>query len=319
MRKIGICVDFMNYDYKKMIDAEANSLGFIVDYCDSSVMEEHVGKYEVIYGNLLPTLLKKAKSLKWFCCVSAGVEKYISDEIWPSNDCLFTNSSGAFGPTIAEHITMVLLMLFRKMPEYARDYSERVWKAHSPIRSIMGSRIIVINTGDIGSNTARRLKALGAEIIGVNRGGISDEPAFDRVLPIAELDSVLPQADALILALPATTETRGLLSRERIALLPETAYVINVGRGSTIDQDALVDALKARRIAGAALDVMVPEPLPANHDLWSCPNTIITPHCSGSLSLKLTRDLEVKSFCDNLRRYAAGLPLEHIVNRKRGY
>lgn len=319
MRKIGICADFINYDCKKMIDAEANSLGFIVDYCDSAAMEKNVGEYEVIYGNILPDLLKKAKSLKWFCSVSAGVEKYTSDEIWPGNDCLFTNSSGAYGPTIAEYIIMVLLMLFRKMPEYAKDYNERVWKEHSPIRSIMGSRIIIVNTGDIGSNTARRLKALGAEIIGVNRGGISDEPAFDRVLPITELDSILPQADALILALPATTETKGLLSRERIALLPETAYVINVGRGITIDQEALVDALKSRRIAGAALDVMVPEPLPPNHDLWSCPNTIITPHCSGGLSLKLTRDLEIKSFCNNLHRYALGLPLKHLVDRKRGY
>ncbi len=112
------------------------------------------------------------------------------------------------------------------------------------------------------------------------------------------------------MALPATAETVGVLSRERIALLPPTAYVVNVGRGSAIDQEALVEALQARRLAGAALDVMAPEPLPADHPLWTCPNTIITPHISGNMALGLTRDLA---------RYAAGELPEGLVDRNRGY
>ena len=221
--------------------------------------------------------------------------------------------------SISEHILMVLLMLLRRMPEYQTDLSQRQWTYHAPIRSIIGSHIVVLGTGDIGSNTARRLKALGASVTGVCRSGKSGEPAFDRVLPTAELDSVLPTADALVMALPSTPETVGILSRERISLLPEHAYVVNVGRGSAIDQQALCDALRTGKLAGAALDVMTPEPLPTDDPLWDCPNIIITPHVSGNMSLGLTCDIDVDMFCADLERYAAGKPLHNLVDRIRGY
>ena len=139
------------------------------------------------------------------------------------------------------------------------------------------------------------------------------------MLPTAELDSVLPTADALVMALPSTPETVGILSRERISLLPEHAYVVNVGRGSAIDQQALDDALRAGKLAGAALDVMTPEPLPTDDPLWDCPNIIITPHVSGNMSLGLTCDIDVDMFCGDLERYAAGRPLHNLVDRIRGY
>ena len=126
-------------------------------------------------------------------------------------------------------------------------------------------------------------------------------------------------ADALIMSLPATNETIGILSKERIALLPSHAYLINVGRGSAIDQTALVDALNDHRIAGAALDVMLPEPLPADHPLWSCPNTILTPHVSGNLSLGLTCELDIDMFLADLKRYSEGKPLKNFVDRRKGY
>ena len=168
-------------------------------------------------------------------------------------------------------------------------------------------------------SAARRLRALGAAVTGVCRSGRAEEPAFDRVLPVGQLNELLPQADALVMALPATAETAGILSRERIALLPPQALVVNVGRGSAIDQPALVEALTARRLAGAALDVMEPEPLPPDHPLWQCPNTILTPHVSGNMALGLTCDLDVDMFCRDLGRYAAGEPLENLVDRSRGY
>lgn len=121
------------------------------------------------------------------------------------------------------------------------------------------------------------------------------------------------------MALPATPETTGILTRERIALLPPAAYVINVGRGAAIDQEALVEALQSRRLAGAGLDVMVPEPLPEDHPLWSCPNTIITPHISGNMSLSLTCGLDVDMFCRDLALYGAGKLPENLVDRTKGY
>ncbi|MBE6940625.1 MAG: D-2-hydroxyacid dehydrogenase [Ruminococcaceae bacterium] len=320
MKKIGVYVDFMNDTFRSQIEAAANSLGFSVEFCaDRAELAAQIREYEVVYGHIPPELLKQATKLRWLCSDYAGIEKYLPDAVWPSADCLLSNSSGAYGPTISEHIVMVLLMLLRRMPEYQTELAQRQWTYHTPIRSVIGSHIVLLGTGDIGCNTARRLKAMGASVTGVCRSGKCEEPAFDQVLPISELESVLPQADALIMSVPFTSATAGILSRERIALLPESAFVINVGRGATIDQEALVEALQQQRIAGAALDVMVPEPLPADHPLWSCPNTIITPHCSGNMSLGLTCQLTVQMFLEDLRRYATGEPMHNLVDRKIGY
>lgn len=320
MKKLAVYVGFMNDTYRARIDAAAAELGFAVDYYDSNTpVEPDYSEYEVIFGHAAPHLLKNAKKLRWLCSDFAGIEKYLDESIWPHPDCLLSNGSGAYGPAISEHIVMAFLMLVRRMPEYQADLAERKWTVHVPIRSVIGSKVVMIGTGDIGSNVARRLRALGASVTGVCRSGRSDEPAFERVVPISDLDNVLPGADAVIMAVPATKETVGILSRERIALLSPDAYVINVGRGTAIDQEALVEALRSRRIAGAALDVMVPEPLPEDHPLWSCPNTIITPHISGNMSLGLTCDLDVEMFLADFRRYAAGEPMKNLVDRVRGY
>lgn len=323
MKKIAVYTGFMTDTYREKINKAAAAAGFTADYYDSAqpteALEANLEKYEVIYGHVPPALLKGAKSLRWLCSDFAGVEGYLDEAVWPHPDCLLSNSSGAYGPTIAEHIVMLALMLLRRMPEYLPALARREWPYYAPIRSITGSHVVMLGTGDIGSNTARRMKALGASVTGVCRSGHAAEPAFDLVLPISELDGVLPKADLLVMALPATAETAGILTRERIDLLPPTAYVINVGRGAAIDQAALAEALQSRRLAGAALDVMVPEPLPADHPLWNCPNTIITPHISGNMSLGLTCDLDVEMFCRDLAHYAAGEPLEHLVDRTRGY
>ena len=134
-----------------------------------------------------------------------------------------------------------------------------------------------------------------------------------------ELNSVLPKTEILVMALPGTKETAHILSRERIALLPRDAYVVNVGRGTAIDQEALMEALNADRLAGAALDVCVPEPLPKDHPLWDTKNLLLTPHISGNMSLGITRDLDVELFCEDLRNYAAGRKLKRLVDRAVGY
>lgn len=320
MKNIAVCADFVTEPYRRQINEAAEKAGFSVTYFESqAALGEKIADFEVLFGYIPPALLPGAKQMRWMCAASAGVDHLLDPSLWPNSDCILTNSSGAYGPTISEHIVMVSLMLLRRMPEYEANLSRREWPYYAPIRSVTGSHVVMLGTGDIGSHTARRMKALGASVTGVCRSGRTAEPSFDRVLPISALDSALPTADLLILALPATAETEGILSRERIALLPPSAYVVNVGRGSAIDQDALVEALQARCLSGAALDVMVPEPLPADHPLWACPNTIITPHVSGNMSLGLTCDLAVEMFCRDLLHYAAGEPLEHLVDRTRGY
>ena len=156
-------------------------------------------------------------------------------------------------------------------------------------------------------------------IVGVRRSDKPGDLCYDEMYTFSQLDRVLPQTEILVMALPSTPETAGILSRERIALLPPDAIVVNVGRGTAVDQDALMEALNAGRIAGAALDVMVPEPLPADHPLWETKNLLLTTHISGNMSLGLTCDLDVELFCEDLENYAAGRPLERLVDRKRGY
>lgn len=321
MRKIAVLSSFMEEHHIEKIREVAARCGFTIDfYPDDRLPKERCAEYEVLYGMPGPSLLKYMTALKWFCTPSAGVEPYTPDEIYPSPDVLLTNSAGAYGITISEHILMVTLMLLRQMPAFQQVVAERGWVRQMPMRSICGSTITVLGTGDIGTNFARRAKALGAKAVyGVRRTKKAGDPSFDAIYGMDALDTILPETDILVMALPGTPETAGTLSRERIALLPTHAIVVNVGRGSAIDQDALIDALNEGRLAGAALDVMVPEPLPADHPLWDARNILITPHISGNMSLGITRDLDVDLFCRDLENYAAGRPLQQLVDRKLGY
>ena len=182
----------------------------------------------------------------------------------------------------------------------------------------------IIGTGNIGQNAAKRYKALGAKkVTGFSRSGKLREP-FSEVHRIDDFEKIMcgglsEQLDVLLLCVPGTSESEGLLSAERLALLSEKTFVINVGRGILIDQDALIEALNSEKIAGAALDVVYPEPLPADHPLWTAKNCIITPHISGDMSLPKTVDITVDIFCENLRRYARGEELTHLVDINAGY
>jgi phosphoglycerate dehydrogenase-like enzyme len=153
----------------------------------------------------------------------------------------------------------------------------------------------------------------------VRRSAKAGDPAFDEMRTTAELDALLPETDLLVMALPNTPDTANILSRERMALLPRSAYVINVGRGTAIDQEALIEALDSGRLAGAALDVVVPEPLPADHPLRRAKNLLLTPHVAGNMTLAYTQQKSVDMFLSDLENYVAGKPLEHAVDRRRMY
>ena len=321
-KKIGVIIDFLNDKYERQLNAAAAKYGYEIEYFPSSA--EAVGRVddcEILYGHCSQKVIRSAKSLKWYCCCWAGVDHFCDESLYQNPDCRLTNSSGAYGTTISEHLIMVCLMLLRRQMEYTEIIRAGGWETlPGGIRSLHGARITVLGTGDIGTEFARRAQAFRpACITGVRRTVRPSDPAFTSIHAIAELDSVLPETDLLVMALPSTAETAGILSRERIALLPDSAFVVNVGRGTAIDQEALMEALNAGRIAGAALDVVVPEPLPREHPLWSTRNLLLTPHISGNMSLGYTCDINVDMFCRDLENYAAGRPLEHRVDRKRGY
>lgn len=321
-RDICIYLEFLSEGHKAQIRSAAEAAGFVPYFFRRDQLEEAkacVQHCEILYAHS-PELLRAAPaSLKWYCCAFAGVDPYCKDDgIFANPDCLLTNSNG-YGVTIAEHVIMVTLMMLRRMPEYTEIVRSRAWKNQLPIRSIRGKEFTILGTGNIGVNIAERLHGMGAaKVIGLNRSGRS-VAEFDEVHPISALDTLLPNTQILVLALPGTAETRHILNRDRIALLPADACVINVGRGSAVDQEALMDALNSDQLSGAALDVFEPEPLPQDHPLWDTKNLIITPHVSGNLTLDYTRNVNVDMFCTDLANYAAGRPLEHLVDRKRGY
>ena len=274
--------------------------------------------FEVAYltnARLLPLM----KELRWCQTANAGVDNLLKTGLFDSGDIILTNSSGAYGLAISEHIMMVTLMLLRRMPEYIDRMAARQWKNGLAIRSVMGSNIAIVGTGNLGSTAAEKFKALGAACVtGFSRSGKAAEP-FDLVYKMDEFTENVSEADVVVMCVPETPETIGLLSAQRIAALPEKAYVINVGRGTTVDQDALIKVLNEGRIAGAALDVVVPEPLPEDHPLWSVKNCMLTPHSSGDMGLEYSNDVTVDIFCENLRRYAEGEEMIKIVDPARGY
>lgn len=318
-RTICVVNEFITDAHKAKINAVAEKAGFTVRYyLTKEDAAGHMEDCEVLFGHWR-SLLKEAPDLKWYCCAYAGVDPYVPPFHFPEN-CMLTNSSGAYGVTIAEHILMVMLMLQRRMMEYGDIVRRRDWVNDLTIRSIEGSRITVLGTGDIGTTFTRRARALEpASVVGVNRSGRVREEVYDAVHRLDELDSVLPQTDILLMALPSTPETVGIMSRARIDLLPKDAILVNVGRGTAVDQQALMDALNEGRLAGAAIDVMVPEPLPKDHPLWATKNLLITPHIAGNMTLGYTCDKTVDMFCEDLENYIAGRPLKRLVDLKRGY
>ena len=286
---------------------------------DEKDIPEDFSDAEVLYG-FGTEYAKNNPALKWLCVPSAGVDYLMGEDAFANKECLLTNSSGAYGVTIAEHIITVSLMMMRKLTLTYEESLRGVWGSPKPQKSLKDCRITVLGTGDIGTCFAKRAKAFEPKtIIGVNRSGKCPDPCYDSISVIGDLDRVLPDTDLLVMSLPDTKETKGILSKERLALLPKDAFIVNVGRGSAIDEDALSELLEKDELGGAALDVFRTEPLPSDSPLWKTKNLLITPHVAGNLTLAYTLDTNVDMFCEDLLNYAQGLPLKNLVDRTKGY
>jgi len=320
MKKLLVFTPRLTEKNRRDIIAAAESHGYPVVFCDDLAAALSEAADAGIILSAEPALAKAAPALRWMCCAFAGVEPFLAPGAFANPGALLTNSSGAYGVTIAEHIVMVALEIMRRQPDYNRVVAAREWVRDLPIRSIRGSRVTLLGAGDIGREAATRLRSFGpARIVAVNRSGRDAGDWFDQTLPVSALDDILPGTDLLVMSLPGTPESRGIMDGRRLSLLPKDAFLINVGRGNAIDEAALVGLMNGGHLAGAALDVFNAEPLPADSPLWDCPRMLITTHVAGNMTLEYTVDRIVNMFIEDFGRYCEGKPLLRLVDREKGY
>lgn len=274
---------------------------------------ELVGEAEILYAwRFPPQLYPKASRLKWLQAMGAGVDWAIVSEL--PRGVIVTRAPGIFGPWMAEYVVGWCSWVTQRMETYREAQRQRRWLDHVLPDRLLGKTLTIVGLGDIGRDVARAARALGMRVLGVSRRGRSVREA-ERVYPVGQMARALRQADFVVILLPLTPETTGIIGADAFAAMKPGAWLINIARGAVVNEAALLDALEQRRLAGAILDVFATEPLPPHHPLWRRDDVVITPHISGPS----TPDEIAPVFNDNLRRYLAGKPLRHLVDRERGY
>lgn len=277
---------------------------------------ELADRAEIMVGWSVPReAIQRAGRLRWIHSTAAGVDQLLYREVL-EQDIQVTTSSGIHQPLV-EHVFAMLLTFTRRLHIAVRNQQEHKWdRARVAGGAVRGMTIGVLGLGSIGAEVAEKAAVFGMRVIGTKRTP-SPVQHVDRVYPPEALADVLAQSDVVVIALPLTAETRGLLGAAEFRMMKPEAIVINIGRGPIIQEAALIRALQERWIGGACLDVFEREPLPADSPLWAMENVILTPHVSGAWPGYL--DAAVPLFCENLARYLRGAPLLNLVERSRGY
>lgn len=290
---------------------------------------------EVLFTrNVLPPP-EAAAGLRWVQFYFTGVDDLLQHPLLTRKDVQFTTMSGASAPHMAEFVVTMLLALGHHLPEVLASQKKAEWfvtgRARFAPRELRGSTVGIIGYGSIGREVARLLQPFGVQILAVKRDvmhphddayileGLGDPQGryFTRLYPVEALRSMLPACDFVVVAVPLTGRTRGLIDREAIKAMKTTAYLVDVSRGGVIDEEALIAALQDNRIAGAALDVFNEEPLPPKSPFWKLPNVILSPHISGISSHYKERTLAL--FMENLKLYLAGGVLHNRIDLEKGY
>jgi phosphoglycerate dehydrogenase-like enzyme len=290
---------------------------------DLSAFAEQVGEADAVIGSrpylkLCAGALKPAGHLRWVQTTTAGVDQILTPEILAADQVTITCIKGPPGPLMAEHAVLLMLALARNFPAYVKNQQNHIWRREGQEwPPLHGHTVAILGVGSSGGNLARVCKVgFGMTVFGMTRTP-REHPHIDRSFDKTELLNVLPEADFVVLCLPNTPETKHLIDGAALAAMKSTAYLINVSRGALIDEGALIAAMRAGRIAGAALDVTTEDPIPKESPLWDLPNTIITPHIAVE-SVKLSEAV-VDFWCENVRRFAENEPLLGVMDRQAGY
>jgi phosphoglycerate dehydrogenase-like enzyme len=285
---------------------------------------------EIIVGSRAPADLTRVPGLRWLQVPSAGVDHLAADPPWDKG-VLVTNARGVFAVPIGEYVAGAILRINQPVLTWSSDQAAHRWPPSDDQRTATiarGRTAVIVGYGSIGREVARQLDALGLRIVAVKpRPELRTDPSFrvagtgdpdgsipSKIVGVDALVEVADEADYLVLTLPLTPQSRGIVGRQVLAALPARAWLINVSRGALVDEPELIEALHAGRLAGAVLDVVTDEPLPAESGLWDAPNVTITPHVSGA-TLEFLDDLVI----ENVRRYLAGERLLNPIDPNRGY
>jgi D-2-hydroxyacid dehydrogenase (NADP+) len=288
------------------------------DFARKSELDVLLAEAEVIYGLRLPkNMIARAPKLKWVQVMSAGVDRFLDDEFRQSS-VMMTSVSGMHATPIGEIVLERMLMFAKQAPLCFQLKQEKQWQRFMP--TVLRSKTVgIVGLGNIGREVARLAKAFGMRVVANRRSAkrVMRAKYVDILLPREQLPRLLSESDFVVLSLPFTSETNKLIGEKELRTMKPTAYLINIARGSIVDEEALIRALDEQWIAGAGLDVFATEPLPADSRLWDFPNVIFSPHIAGGMEDYNIRATEL--FCENLRRYLSGKNLLNVIDKKKGY
>ncbi|OUN89339.1 D-2-hydroxyacid dehydrogenase [[Collinsella] massiliensis] len=292
---------------------EAGAPGSAFTYTSpANATDEQISSADAIVGNLPPERLAVARRVRLLQLNSAGYDAYAAPGIVPEG-CALASAVGAYGQAVAEHLYAMVLMLMKHLDGYRDDQRDHVWGERGAVTTMAGARVLVLGAGDIGRHFARLAQAHGARVVGVRRHAGAVPEGFEHIYTMDELPGLLPQADVIASFLPSTPATRGIVDKAFLTRCKRGAYFANGGRGDLVVQADLAEALERGQLAGAALDVTVPEPLPTDDPLWDAPNLLITPHVAGGFHLHTVLDNIARIAAENLRRLGAGEPIINAV------
>ena len=314
-----LCTQNLSSRHVERIRAAGKNINLIL-ITDLNEMKKHITDAEVILGPVEGTVAAAAKGLKWVQTFAAGVENMPKE--LKEHPCMVTNMQRVYAPVIAESAIALLLSLTRGLAQVSIPaFGQRKWMqppADTPLVDLYGKRIGIVGMGGIGSETARRLHyGFNMQILGTDPKPLPKPHFVEELHDPTWFMEMVPQVDVLMSAAPLTPETKRMFNAAVFSLMKPGAYFINVSRGGLVDQDALVKALKEKKIQGAGLDVTTPEPLPVDDPLWDCPNLVITPHNSTIAPVRQER--AVALVAENVRRYSNNLPLMNVVDKIKGY
>ena len=277
---------------------------------------KEVADTDIFFGRIPRSVFIAGKKLKWVQVFGAGVETLFFPEMTQS-DVILCNTSGAYNQTMADQAFALILGISRGVATSERNRPKRIWGRTTMLRQLGGQTLGIIGLGNIGGEIARRGKAFGMKVIAADIKDMVCPDFVDQLCKLDDLDEILKNADYLVLIVPLTDRTKGMIGAKEISKMKPTAHLINVGRGSLVDESALINALKTGIIAGAGMDVFEKEPLPPDSELWDMENVVMTPHIGG-LSPE-TRAISFEIFFENFKRFVKGEPFRNVVDKQRQF